>query len=97
MLRNLRAKRKNRLLQQVIPVEEEENEIDGARDEQPSSEKRSSKNNERPGFSLPLMTNNFRRFNARYEPHDAIKAIPLINATPESASFLSSKRRSSAS
>lgn len=51
-------RRRRRLLQQVIPVEE----IDGT--DMPLDE-RSSKYIRRPGFSLPLMTNNFRRFNAR--------------------------------
>ena len=54
-----RAKRRHRrLLQQVIP-EEEVDELDIGPDT------RSSKYINRPGFSLPLMTNNFRRFNAR--------------------------------
>ena len=54
-----RAKRRHRrLLQQVIP-EEEVDELDMGLD------MRSSKYINRPGFSLPLMTNNFRRFNAR--------------------------------
>ena len=51
--------RQRRLLQQVIPEEEVE-ELDLAPDV------RSSKYINRPSFSLPLMTNNFRRFNARY-------------------------------
>jgi len=56
-----RAKRRlHRLLQQVIPEEEVE-ELDLPPDV------RSSKYINRPSFSLPLMTNNFRRFNARYE------------------------------
>ena len=54
-----RAKRKRRrLLQQVIP-EEDVDDLDLAQDV------RSSKYINRPSFSLPLMTNNFRRFNAR--------------------------------
>lgn len=54
-----RAKRRRRrLLQQVIP-EEEVDELDLPPDV------RSSKYINRPSFSLPLMTNNFRRFNAR--------------------------------
>ncbi|OKL63321.1 hypothetical protein UA08_01738 [Talaromyces atroroseus] len=48
-----------RLLQQVIPTEEEGEDGDHGAD---NTDKRSSK---RPPFSLPLMTNNFRRFNAR--------------------------------
>jgi len=59
-LKKWRAKRRRRrLLQQVIP-EEEVDELDLAPDV------RSSKYINRPSFSLPLMTNNFRRFNARY-------------------------------
>ena len=54
-----KAKRKRRrLLQQVIP-EEDVDELDLPQDV------RSSKYINRPSFSLPLMTNNFRRFNAR--------------------------------
>ena len=53
------AKRKTRLLQQVIPPED----LDTA-SEEPG--RRSFKYLHRPGFSLPLMTSNFRRFNARY-------------------------------
>ncbi|WEW57307.1 Peroxisome size and maintenance regulator [Emydomyces testavorans] len=45
----------SRLLQQVIPVED-------ADDEEPSVAKRP----ERPAFSLPTMTSNFRRFNASW-------------------------------
>ena len=53
-----RTKRKRRrLLQQVIP--EEIDELDLPQDV------RSSKYINRPSFSIPLMTNNFRRFNAR--------------------------------
>lgn len=61
-------RRQRRLLQQVIPVEEVE-ELDLPPDV------RSSKYNNRPSFSLPLMTNNFRRFNARYEalPTDVLE------------------------
>ena len=54
-----KAKRKlPMLLQQVIP-EEDVDELDLPQDV------RSSKYINRPSFSLPLMTNNFRRFNAR--------------------------------
>ena len=54
-----RAKRRRRrLLQQVIP-EDEVDELDLPQDV------RSSKYINRPSFSIPLMTNNFRRFNAR--------------------------------
>jgi len=61
VVRIWRAKsRRRRLLQQVIPAEEVE-ELDLPPDV------RSSKYINRPSFSLPLMTNNFRRFNARYE------------------------------
>lgn len=60
-MRTWRAKRRRRrLLQQVIPDEDVE-QLDS------SPDVRSSKYINRPGFSLPLMTNNFRRFNARYE------------------------------
>ncbi|KAI4183042.1 MAG: hypothetical protein LQ346_006425, partial [Caloplaca aetnensis] len=48
-----------KLLQQVIPTED----IDEVLDLPP--DKRSSKYIGRPGFSIPLMTNNFRRFNSR--------------------------------
>ena len=59
-IREWRAERRRlRLLQQVIPEEEVE-ELDLPQDV------RSSKYINRPSFSLPLMTNNFRRFNARY-------------------------------
>ena len=55
-----RAERhRRRLLQQVIPEDEVE-ELDLPPDV------RSSKYINRPSFSLPLMTTNFRRFNARY-------------------------------
>jgi hypothetical protein len=54
-----RAKRRDRLLQQVIPTE-------GAEDVEDEQDRISSKYLNRPGFSIPLMTNNFRRFNARY-------------------------------
>ncbi|KAI9802641.1 MAG: hypothetical protein M1825_002663 [Sarcosagium campestre] len=47
-----------KLLQQIIPVEE----LDQA---QEPIDKRSRKYVNRPGVSLPLMTSNFRRFNAR--------------------------------
>ena len=58
-IRAWRAKRRRRrLLQQFIPEEEVE-ELDLPPDV------RSSKYINRPSFSLPLMTNNFRRFNAR--------------------------------
>ena len=57
-----RAKRRRcRLLQQVIPTEDVNENGEVVQD------KRSSKYIDRPGFSLPLMTNNFRRFNARYD------------------------------
>lgn len=47
-----------RLLQQVIPNEDITEVLE-------TPDKRSSKYLGRPSFSLPLMTNNFRRFNAR--------------------------------
>lgn len=51
----------SKILQQVIPSSEE------ADDDLATSpiDRRSSKYVSRPAFSLPLMTNNFRRFNAR--------------------------------
>ncbi len=49
---------KGRVLQQVIPSEDSE--VGEA-----PVDRRSSKYVRRPAFSLPLMTNNFRRFNAR--------------------------------
>lgn len=52
----------DRLLQQVLPHEEHGEEEDA---EAIHIDRRSSKYVQRPGFSLPLMTNNFRRFNAR--------------------------------
>lgn len=45
-----------RLLQQVIPTEEDE--IDASGD-------KASASPQKPAFSLPVMANNFRRFNAR--------------------------------
>jgi hypothetical protein len=55
-----RAKRKRaRVLQQVVPPE---NPDDGGDD----TDLRATRHTSRPGFSLPLMTSNFRRFNARY-------------------------------
>ena len=58
-LKAWRAKRRRRLLQQVIPPEDAQDILD-------SQDERATKNISRPGFSLPLMTSNFRRFNARY-------------------------------
>ena len=49
-----------KLLGQVIPSEGLEDE-----GETPTKDRRSSKYVARPAFSLPMMTNNFRRFNAR--------------------------------
>ena len=55
-----RAKRRRRrLLQQIIPTEDFDEYGEVIQD------KRSSKYIDRPGFSLALMTSNFRRFNAR--------------------------------
>lgn len=51
-------RRRRRLMQQIIPLVDSDG-VDVALDE------RSSKYIRRPGFSLPLMTSNFRRFNAR--------------------------------
>lgn len=59
-IKRWRAKqRRRRLLQQVVP-EDEVDDMDLAPDV------RSSKYINRPSFSIQLMTNNFRRFNARY-------------------------------
>ena len=58
-LKAWRTKRRRRLLQQVIPPEDAQEILD-------SQDERSTKYTTRPGFSLPLMTSNFRRFNARY-------------------------------
>ncbi|KAK5135880.1 hypothetical protein LTR08_004529 [Meristemomyces frigidus] len=54
----------NGIMSQVIPPEElSENEEDAAQDAR--RDKRSRKYVDRPGFSIPLMSSNFRRFNAR--------------------------------
>lgn len=83
-----RSKRETRLLQQVIPSEESNvgSSYDGSS---------SSKQMDRPGFSIPLMTNNFRRFNARYV-YMYIYVEYVLNPA-ESALFLSSKPPQSAS
>jgi hypothetical protein len=47
----------NRLLQQIIPV--------GGEADPPGESKSKQGANERPNFSLPQMSANFRRFNAR--------------------------------
>ncbi|KAI9793458.1 MAG: hypothetical protein M1833_000744 [Piccolia ochrophora] len=47
-----------KLLQQLVPMDDLEQNQD-------TTDRRSSKYVSRPGFSLPLMTSNFRRFNAR--------------------------------
>lgn len=51
----------SKILQQVIPSAED---VDDDLDSSPV-DRRSSKYVSRPAFSLPVMTNNFRRFNAR--------------------------------
>ncbi|KIX05517.1 uncharacterized protein Z518_06389 [Rhinocladiella mackenziei CBS 650.93] len=51
----------SKLLQQVFPTEDVSDEFDSTT----PVDRLSSKYVSRPGFSLPLMTNNFRRFNAR--------------------------------
>ncbi|KAE8144668.1 Peroxin/Dysferlin domain-containing protein [Aspergillus avenaceus] len=56
--RSLQDKLFAKLLQQVIPAEDVENDAVGAGDKRSVDPKR-------PAFSLPLMANNFRRFNAR--------------------------------
>jgi len=45
-------------------------------DSEPAEDKRSSKQAKRPAFSLPLMTNNFRRFNARYAALCVLSSAP---------------------
>ncbi|KAL2431009.1 hypothetical protein ABEF95_001107 [Exophiala dermatitidis] len=50
----------SKILQQVIPTEDV-----GDPDDSGPADRRSIKYAGRPAFSLPLMTNNFRRFNAR--------------------------------
>jgi hypothetical protein len=47
----------HRLLQQVIPKDDE--------DETESGDKAFASSPKKPAFSLPVMANNFRRFNAR--------------------------------
>lgn len=71
------AKKKGRLLQQVIPSED----VGGDGLETP--DKRSTKYVGRPGFSLPLMTTNFRRFNAR-----SVIALCKFVPLPPMADFL---------
>ena len=48
-----------RLISQIIPSD------DTSSDADPDDRRSRRKNVDRPGFSLPLMSNNFRRFNAR--------------------------------
>lgn len=55
-----------RFLQQLVPSEDAGSDKDGGEDVDTSSE--------RPPFSLPTMTNNFRRFNARYSKY----CVPTI-------------------
>ena len=64
-------RRQRRLLQQVLPESEVE-ELDLPQDV------RSSKYINRPGFSLPLMTNNFRQFNARHAAYPRFRTPGLI-------------------
>lgn len=52
------AKKQHRLLQQLIPTEDVGNASE-------TPDEQSSKYVNRPGFSLPSMTTNFRRFNGR--------------------------------
>ena len=56
-------------MQQIIPVED-------IGDEDAPVDERSSKYVQRPSFSLPLMTYNFRRFNARYVLKDPYLHVP---------------------
>ncbi|KAK6362442.1 Peroxisome size and maintenance regulator [Exophiala oligosperma] len=53
----------SKILQQVIPAEDVDDDEEG--ESAIPVDHRSSKYVARPAFSLPLMTNNFRRFNAR--------------------------------
>ncbi len=48
-----------RLLQQIMPIQDLQQATD-------YPDRRWKQDFNRPGFSLPLMTNNFRRFNSRY-------------------------------
>ena len=57
--RKAKAERGARLLRQVIPADD----ADGSEADEGPKQRKPPAN--RPGFSLPLMTNNFRRFNAR--------------------------------
>lgn len=70
VLRSWRTKCRRRLLQQVIPTEDM-----GEVLEMP--DKRSTKYINRPSFSIPLMTNNFRRFNARCSPFERSNGFML--------------------
>lgn len=58
-----------RILQQVIPGEDLADVF-----KTPTPDREASKDANRPGFSLPLMTNNFRRFNARLVSFHGIDA-----------------------
>ncbi len=53
------AEQHHRILEQMIPEEQVDDVLEVV-------DERSSRYTNRPSFSLPLMTSNFRRFNARY-------------------------------
>lgn len=67
-----------RILQQVIPGEDLTNVF-----ETQTGDRGSSKYASRPGFSLPLMTNNFRRFNARPVSFDGMLMSPSTDVQIE--------------
>ncbi len=53
------AEQHHRILEQMIPEEQVDDVLEVV-------DERSSRYTNRPSFSIPLMTSNFRRFNARY-------------------------------
>lgn len=61
-VRKWRAKRRHRLLKQIVPPDEVGEDVANDPSDTASNKYLSSN---RPHFSLPLMTNNFRRFNSR--------------------------------
>lgn len=72
-----------RILAQIVPEEEIDDVLE-------VENERSSRYTHRPSFSLPLMTNNFRRFNARYNDSPAPESH-LTNARAELGLFSSLK------
>ena len=60
-----------RLLEQVFPTEVED---DGT----PKKDRRSRQYVDKPQFSLPVMSANFRRFNARYGDHTGVSKRRLV-------------------